>query len=79
MREGAAMTEEMIDVKVKNQYGKILEVKALLRAGAKHNDPSQRLAQQVEYITVDGEIIRPTIELLFTSERTDCIYRILEH
>lgn len=74
------MTEEMIDVKVKNQYGKILEVKALLRAGAKHhNDPSQRLAQQVEYIMVDGEIIRPTIELLFTSERTDCIYRILEH
>ncbi|MFV5492080.1 hypothetical protein [Acinetobacter sp. ASP199] len=71
------MTEDMIDVQVKNQYGKILDVKALLRAGAQHSDSSQRLDQQVEYIVVDDEIIRPTIELLFASEHTDCIYRIL--
>lgn len=72
------MTEELIDVQVKNQYGKILNVKALLRAGAQQGDPSQRLEQQVEYIVVEDEIIRPTIELLFASEKTDCIYRILE-
>ncbi|MCU4520618.1 hypothetical protein KTI62_10575 [Acinetobacter schindleri] len=50
------MTKEMIDVQVKNQYGKILDVKALLRAGAQHRDPSQRLEQQVEYIVVDDEM-----------------------
>jgi len=72
------MTKEMIDVQVKNQYGKILDVKALLRAGAQHRDPSQRLEQQVEYIVVDDEIIQPTIELLFASEQTDCIYRVME-
>lgn len=72
------MTEDLIEVQVKNQYGKILNVKALLRAGAQHSDPSQRLEQQVEYIVVDDEIIRPTIELLFASEQTDCIYRVLE-
>ncbi|MEQ1447185.1 hypothetical protein C3420_14785 [Acinetobacter sp. ACNIH3] len=72
------MTKEMIDVQVKNQYGKILNVKALLRAGVQHRDPSQRLEQQVEYIVVDDEIIRPTIELLFASEQTDCIYRVME-
>ena len=71
------MTEEMIDVQVKNQYGKVLDVKALLRDGAQQSDTSPRLEQQVEYIVVDDEIIRPSIELLFASEQTDCIYRIL--
>ncbi|KGT46336.1 MULTISPECIES: hypothetical protein [Acinetobacter] len=73
------MTDEMIDVKVKNQYGKVLDAKALLHEGAKEIDPSRRIVQQVEYIMVDGEIIRPSIELLFNSERNDCIYRIMEH
>ena len=72
---------EMIEVKVKDQFSKIYEVYALLRAIPENeNAESNQLSifQRIEHIIIQGEIIRPSIELLFESRNSDSIYRIIE-
>lgn len=72
---------EMIEVKVKDQFSKIHEVYALLRAIPENeNADSNQLSifQRIEHIVVDGEMIQPSIELLFESRNSDSIYRIIE-
>jgi len=72
---------EMIEVKVKDQFSKIYEVYALLRAIPENeNAESNQLSifQRIEHIVINGEIILPSIELLFESCNSDSIYRIVE-
>ena len=70
---------QMIEVKVKDQFSKVYEVHALLR-DLPENSESNKLSifQRIEHIVVDGEMIQPSIELLFESRNSDSIYRIIE-
>jgi hypothetical protein len=70
---------QMIEVKVKDQFSKVHEVHALLR-DLPENSESNKLSifQRIEHIVVDGEMIQPSIELLFESRNSDSIYRIIE-
>ena len=70
---------QMIEVKVKDQFSKVYEVHALLR-DLPENAESNKLSifQRIEHIVVDGEMIQPSIELLFESRNSDSIYRIIE-
>ncbi|WP_407305494.1 hypothetical protein [Acinetobacter sp.] len=70
---------EMIEVKVKDQFSKIHEVYALLRA-IPENAESNKLSifQRIEHIVINGEIILPSVELLFESCNSGSIYRIVE-
>ncbi|WP_425917812.1 hypothetical protein [Acinetobacter sp. TSRC1-2] len=70
---------QMIEVKVKDQFSKIHEVRALLR-DLPENAEANKLSifQRIEHIIIEGEIIRPSIELLFESRNSDSIYRIIE-
>ncbi|MFD1437756.1 hypothetical protein [Acinetobacter terrae] len=70
---------QMIEVKVKDQFSKVHEVHALLR-DLPENAESNKLSifQRIEHIVVDGEMIQPSIELLFESRNSDSIYRIIE-
>lgn len=70
---------QMIEVKVKDQFSKVHEVHALLR-DLPENVESTKLSifQRIEHIVVDGEMIQPSIELLFESRNSDSIYRIIE-
>lgn len=70
---------EMIEVKVKDQFSKIHEVYALLRAIPEDAEPNKlSIFQRIEHIVINGEIILPSIELLFESCNSDSIYRIVE-
>ncbi|OAL78655.1 hypothetical protein AY606_08465 [Acinetobacter sp. SFB] len=70
---------EMIEVKVKDQFSKIHEVYALLRTIPEHAESNKlSIFQRIEHIVVNGEIILPSIELLFESCHSDSIYRIVE-
>ncbi|MEZ2902198.1 hypothetical protein ACBQ24_05500 [Acinetobacter terrestris] len=70
---------EMIEVKVKDQFSKIHEVYALLRAIPEDAEPNKlSIFQRIEHIVINGEIILPSIELLFKSCNSDSIYRIVE-
>ncbi|MGE8542138.1 hypothetical protein [Acinetobacter sp. ANC 3813] len=64
----------MIDIKVKNQFSEILDAKALLRSAPDSNSVSNR----IEHIVVDGEVILPSIELLFESQHSSSIYKVIE-
>ncbi|MDN5526116.1 hypothetical protein [Acinetobacter sp.] len=70
---------QLIEVKVKDQFSNIYAVQALLRA-IPENSALYKLSlfQKIEHIVVNGEIIRPSIELLFESRISDSIYRIVE-
>jgi hypothetical protein len=69
----------MIDIKIKDQSNRIHEVKALLRNCPEKSVAQQlKLEQRIEHIIVDGEIIRPSIELLYESQNTAHIYKVLE-
>ena len=70
---------EMIEVKVKDQFSKIHEVYALLRAIPEDAEPNKlSIFQRIEHIVINGEIILPSIELLFESCNSDSIYRLVE-
>ena len=70
---------QMIDIKVTNQYSHILEAKALLRNfDQAQNIQNNELLRNIEHIVVDGEIILPSIELLFESQHSENIYRLVE-
>ena len=70
---------ELIDVKIKDQYNQIWEVKACLRKCPKDSNTEKlALPQRVEHIVVDNEIILPSIELLFESQKSSNIYRIID-
>ena len=64
----------MIDIKVKNQFSQILDAKALLRSSSENNTGSNH----IEHIVVDGEVILPSIELLFESQNSSSIYKVIE-
>lgn len=69
---------KMIDVKVKDQCNKILSVKAALRDYPENSRTEQlTLPQRIAHIVVDGEIILPSIELLYESQQTSHIYKIV--
>lgn len=65
---------KMIDIKVKDQFSQILDAKALLRAAPE----TQELFRRIEHIVVDGEVILPSIELLFESRNSASIYKVVE-
>jgi hypothetical protein len=70
---------KMIDIKVKDQFSKVIEAKAMLRSLAEHNNhQALDLVKKIEHIVVDGEIILPSIELLFESQESSNIYRVVE-
>ena len=70
---------KMIEIKVKDQFSEIHEVQALLREIPQQAELNQlSLFQRIEHIVVNGETIRPSIELLFESRQSDSIYRVVE-
>ncbi|WP_216935339.1 MULTISPECIES: hypothetical protein [unclassified Acinetobacter] len=70
---------KMIDIKVKDQFSKVIEAKAMLRSFVEHNNHQAiELVKKIEHIVVDGETILPSIELLFESQQSSHIYRVIE-
>lgn len=70
---------QTIAIKVKDQFSEIHQVQALLRDLPEDAELNQlSLFQRIEHIVVNGEIIRPSIELLFESRDSDNIYRVVE-
>ena len=70
---------QLVDVKVKDQYSQTYNVKAQLRQ-VPENYEAERLDlfKRIEHIVVDGEVILPSIELLFESRQTESIYRVVD-
>ena len=64
----------MIDIKVKNQYSQIVDAQALLNTASEIQD----MIKRIEHIVVDGEVILPSIELLFESQNSSSIYKVIE-
>lgn len=64
----------MIDIKVKNQYSQIVDAQALLNSASETQD----MIKRIEHIVVDGEVILPSIELLFESQNSSSIYKVIE-
>ncbi|MGE8522938.1 MAG: hypothetical protein ACN6NK_03080, partial [Acinetobacter pseudolwoffii] len=53
--------------------------KALLRSFAEqHQHDAIDLVKKIEHIVVDGETILPSIELLFESQKSSNIYKVVE-
>ncbi len=69
---------QMIELKVKDQFSNIHEVQALLRDIPENAENNLSLFQRIEHIVVNGEMIQPSIELLFESRHSDNIYRVVE-
>lgn len=70
---------QLIEVKVKDQFSNIHAAQALLQTIPENSDLHKlSLFQKIEHIIVNGEIIRPSIELLFESCISTSIYRIIE-
>ncbi|AXY57248.1 hypothetical protein CDG60_12145 [Acinetobacter chinensis] len=70
---------KLIQVKISDQYNNIQDVQALLRKIPENSNAEEwSLFQKIEHIIVDGEIILPSIELLFESTKTDSIYKVVE-
>ena len=70
---------QLIEIKVKDQFSNIHAVQTLLQT-IPENSALHKLSlfQKIEHIVVKGEIIRPSIELLFESRISKSIYRIIE-
>ena len=64
----------MIDIKVKDQFSQILDAKALLRL----RPEALEVFNRIEHIVIDGEVILPSIELLFESQNSSSIYKVVE-
>ena len=69
---------QIIDIKVKDQFSHIYEAKALLRIPETSLAAGLALFHKIEHIIVEGEVILPSIELLFESRESDSIFRVLE-
>ncbi|MCL6233603.1 MULTISPECIES: hypothetical protein [Acinetobacter] len=67
---------QMIDIKVKDQFSQVYEAQALVRNPSEED--SRALFHRIEHIIIAGEIILPSIELLFESQKSDSIYKLLE-
>ncbi len=65
---------KMIDIKVKNQFSQIVDAKAVLRDAPE----DQELNQRIEHIIVNDEVILPSIELLYESQQSSNIYKVIE-
>ena len=70
--------KKMIDIKVKDQFSQITSAKAVLRDLDSQPQELQKLLQNIEHVVVDDEIILPSIELLFESQNSSNIYRVIE-
>lgn len=69
---------QLIEIKVKDQHSQIHCVKAQLKSSP--DIQTLELFKRIEHIVVDGEVILPSIELLFESQQTENIYRVVgEH
>lgn len=70
---------QLVDVKVKDQYSQTYNVKAQLRQVPENSEAEHLdLFKRIEHIVVDGEVILPSIELLFESRQTENIYRVVD-
>jgi hypothetical protein len=70
---------QLVDVKVKDQYSQTYNVKAQLRQVPESSEAERLdLFKRIEHIVVDGEVILPSIELLFESRQTENIYRVVD-
>lgn len=68
----------MIDIKVKDQYSQVIDAKAVLSAFLEQDQKAETdLTKYIEHIVVDGEIIQPSIEMLFESQHSSNIYKIV--
>lgn len=65
----------ILEVHVKDQYEQTYSAKAFLK---EHSDQDLSLYQNIEYIEVNDEKILPTIELLFESQVSDKIYKVID-
>lgn len=71
--------QKTVDVQVKDQYSNVLDATAVLKNFPKDSVMEDlALLQQIEHIVVEGEMILPSIELLFESRQSDSIYRVME-
>ncbi|ANF83137.1 hypothetical protein A3K93_07780 [Acinetobacter sp. NCu2D-2] len=70
--------KKMIDIKVKDQYSKVVDAKAVLRDSEIESLELPKLVQKIEHVVIGDEIILPSIELLFESQNTPSIYRVIE-
>lgn len=70
--------KKMIDIKVKDQFSQIMNAKAVLRDADSQCLELQKLVQKIEHVVIDDEIILPSIELLFESQNSANIYRVIE-
>ena len=69
---------KMIDIKVKDQYSQVIDAKAVLSAFLEQDQKTETdLTNYIEHIVVDGEIIQPSIEMLFESQHSSNIYKIV--
>ena len=69
---------KIIDVTVQDQCNKILSVKAALRDYPENSLTEQlELSQRIAHIVVGDEVILPSIELLYESQQTSHIYKIV--
>ena len=69
----------MIDITIQDQSDRIQQVKALLHVYPEGSAAQQlKLEQRIDHIVVDGEIIQPSIQLLYESKTTPNIYKIVE-
>ncbi|WP_343681817.1 hypothetical protein [Acinetobacter baylyi] len=68
----------IIQVKVKDQFDKTYLAKARLNEQLKSTSGADlSLYQRVQEIQVEDEILLPSTELLFESQETNRIYRII--
>ncbi|RKG29982.1 hypothetical protein [Acinetobacter tianfuensis] len=72
---------KMIDIKVKDQHSQVIDAKAVLSAFLEQGEKTAAetdLTKYIEHIVVDGEIIQPSIEMLFESQHSSNIYKIIQ-
>lgn len=69
---------KMIDIQVTDQFSQVIAAKALLRCLADEQNRSTELVKEIDHIVVNGEKILPSIELLFESQESANIYRVVE-
>lgn len=69
---------KIFSVKVKNQFDQIQYVNAKMDPFKLRSLKDQYIAHSIDYIEINGEIIKPSIELLFLIQNTNYIYKVLE-
>ncbi|MDM1244182.1 hypothetical protein [Acinetobacter indicus] len=70
---------QLIDIKVEDQYQHRYDAKAQLRQVAENAKTAELpLFKKIDHIIVEDEIILPSIELFFESQKSNNIYKIIE-